>query len=111
MPLRQLVRAQWQEYFDRLSRALDSERVEIGVTGLGLGEQIETDWIRLTGISYDPEKNVLAVIAEGIDHLIRQPRRISIDHDAEWLYGIEATDADGHHHFIVFKAPLIVPAP
>jgi hypothetical protein len=37
--LSQLGKSQWQGYFDRFSRTLGPKRVEIEVTGLGLGHQ------------------------------------------------------------------------
>jgi hypothetical protein len=59
---------------------MDAERchrsaARIEVTGLGLGDQIEADFIPLVGLSYDPKNDVLAVTAEGLEHLISHPNR------------------------------------
>ena len=110
MPLTQLARSQWQAYFDRVSSALGAKQVEIEVTGLGLGDQIEAEWIPLFGLSYDPKSDVLSVIAEGIEHRIRHPSQIHVDHEVGWLHSFEATDADGNHHILVLKDPLLLPA-
>jgi hypothetical protein len=111
MPLTQLAKAQWQAYFDRISKALGAKQVQIEVTGLGLGDQIEADWIPLVGLSYDPKNDVLAVIAEGLDHLIRHPKQIHIDQEVDWLLSLEAIDAEDIRHIILLKDPLSLPAP
>ena len=111
MPLRQLAKGQWQAYFDRISGALGGKRVEIEVTGLELGDKIEAEWVSLIGITYDPKSDVLAVMAEGVEHMIRHPRQVHIDHDMDWLHSVEATDADGNHHIMLLKDPLLLPSP
>lgn len=112
MPLTQLAKSQWQVYFDRLSRSLaDGKPVDIEVTGLGLGDQVEAEWIPLHGLSYDPKDDVFAVIAEGIRHMILHPKQVHVDHDAEWLHSLEVVDAEGEHHIVTLKDPLLLPAP
>lgn len=111
MPLSQLAKAQWQAYFDRVSKALGAKQVQIHVTGLGLGDQIEADWVPLMGLSYDPKNDVFAVIAEGVDHLIQHPKQIHIDHEVDWLLSVEAIDAEDNRHIILLKDPLSLPAP
>lgn len=112
MPLTQLGKAQWQPYFDRVSRSLaGAKRVEIEVIGLGLGRQVEADWVPLFGLSYDPHDDMLAVVAEGIEHMIRHPSQIHVDQDVEWLHSLEVIDAAGDHHIVTLKDPLRLPAP
>jgi hypothetical protein len=111
MTLTQLAKTQWQAYFDSISKALGAKQVQIEATGLGLGDQIEADWIPLVGLSYDPKNDVFAVIAEGVDHLIRHPKQIHIDHELEWLLNIEAIDAEDNRHVVLLKNPLSLPAP
>jgi hypothetical protein len=110
MPLTQLARSQWQAYFDRVSKAIGATRVQIEVVGLGLGDQMEADFIPLFGLSYDPKNDLLAVIAEGVDHLIRHPKQIHVDHELDWLHSIEAVDAENNRHIILLKGPLALPA-
>jgi hypothetical protein len=111
MPLRQLARSRWQDYFDRVSASLGAQRVEIEVTGLGLGNQVAADWIPITGISYDPKDDLLIVFGDRLQHQIRHPRRVDIDHEFEWLHSIDAVDAEGNHHIVQLKDPLSLPAP
>jgi hypothetical protein len=111
MALTQLAKSQWQSFFDRVSRAFGPKRVEIEVSGLGLGHQIEADWIPLLGLSYDPKNDVLIVTAESIEHWIRHPKQIHIDQDMQALHSIEAVDADNNRHIILLKDALSLPAP
>ena len=111
MPLRELARSHWQEYFDRVSKSLGAQRVEIEVTGLGLGDQVAANWVPLTGLSYDPKDDVLIVFADRLQHQIHHPRRIDIEHEFDWLHSIDAVDATGDHHIVQLKDPLSLPAP
>jgi hypothetical protein len=110
MPLRQLARSQWQEYFDRISRAIGARHVDVEVTGLGLADRIGADWVALTGLSYDPKDEVLIVFAGGLQQRIR-PVRVDIDHEFDWLHGIDAVDAEGNHCIVQLKEPLNLPPP
>jgi hypothetical protein len=106
MPLRQLARPSWQGYFDHVSKTLGAQRVEIEVTGVGLGDQVAADWIPLTGLSYDPKDDLLIVFCDGLQHQIQHPHRIDIDREFDWLHSIDAVDAEGNHHIVRLKEPL-----
>jgi len=111
MPRTQLAKPQWQAYFDRVSRTLGAKRVMIEITGLGLGDQVEAEWIPLLGLSYDPKDDVLVVVGEGLKHLISHPRQIHVEHELDWLQSVEAIDAEGNHHIVLLKDPLSLPVP
>jgi len=111
MPLNQLGKTQWQAYFDQFSRTLGAKQVEIEVTGLGLGHQVEADYIPLTGISYDPKDDVFCVFAEKLEHVISHPKEVYVDHEVEWVHSIEVVDAEGDRHIITLKDPLKLPGP
>ncbi len=110
MVLTQLAKSQWQDYFDRVSKALGAKLVEVEVTGLGLGDQVQVEWLPLIGLSYDPKDDILAVAVEGIEHNIQHPKQIHVEQDVESLYSIEAVDAEGEHHILLLKDPLRLPA-
>ena len=111
MSLRELSQSRWQAYFDQGSKTLGAQSVKIEVTGLGLGDRVAANWIELTGISYDPHDDALVVFAAGLQHQIRHPRSVHIDHDLEWLHSLEAVDGEGNHHIVQLKEPLRLPAP
>jgi hypothetical protein len=111
MTLTQLAKPQWQSYFDKVAKAMGAKLVQVEVTGLGLGDQVQVEWLPLIGISYDPKDDILAVAVEGIEHNIQHPKQIHVEQDMESLHSIEAVDADGDHHILLLKDPLSLPGP
>jgi hypothetical protein len=111
MTTMQLAKPQWQSYFDHVSKALGAKLVQVEVTGLGLGDQVQVDWLPLMGISYDPKDDILAVAVEGLEHNVQHPKQIHVEQDVETLYSIEAVDAADEHHILLLKDPLRLPAP
>lgn len=111
MTLTQLAKPQWQSYFDRVAKALGAKLVQVEITGLGLGDQVQVEWLPLIGISYDPRNDILAVALEGIEHNIQHPKQIHVEQDVESVYSIEAMDAEGEHHILLLKDPLSLPTP
>ena len=89
---------------------MPAEQVEIEVAGLDLGDQIETEWVLLNGISYDPRDDLLTVFTEGVDHNIPRPQTIRVDDGIDGLHSIEVTDADGHKQIVLLKEALKLPA-
>jgi hypothetical protein len=106
MALTQLARSEWQDYFDRVSKVLGAKLVELEVTGLGLGDQVEVEWLPLLGLSYDPKDDIVAVMVEGIEHNIQHPKQINVEQDIESLYSVEVVDAEAEHHILRLKDPL-----
>jgi Family of unknown function (DUF5335) len=60
--------------FDRLSKTLQGKQAEIEVASLSLGDQVEAEWLLLHGITYDPNDDLVEVVLERLDHMIRKPR-------------------------------------
>lgn len=105
-----LDKAAWQKTFDQLSKSLlVGKQVEIEVTALNIGDQIEQAWIQLLGISYDPKSDRIEVLVEGLDHLIPGPREVWVDHDAIGLASMEVVDADDVRQIIRLREPLMLP--
>ncbi len=111
MATREIPQDHWKDYFDHFSMVMDSELVEIEVAGLDVGDQIEAEWLPLSGISYDPKDDVVVVDAgDVLQHSIRKPRKIHVDEDDNGLHSMDIECAQGHHHILRFKAPLALPA-
>jgi hypothetical protein len=51
MAIRKLGKAEWQRYFDRISKAVIGKRAEIEIASLALGDQIEAEWLPLLSSS------------------------------------------------------------
>lgn len=110
MATAKLDKAVWQQTFDQMSKSqLVGKEVEIEVLGLDIGDQIEQEWIQLLGISYDPKNDLIEILVEGLDHLIRQPREVWVDHGAAGLASMEVIDADDVRQIIRLREPLMLP--
>lgn len=110
MATHQLRRDHWQSYFDRLSRHLGGEQVQIETAGLELGNQINQEWVLLNGLTYDPKDDVFEVVTENIDHLIHHPKDIYIEEAGTALQSVEVIDADGHHQILRLREPMALGA-
>lgn len=110
MALKQLAKAQWQPYFDRVSQVLgNAKRARIEVVGTRRGDQVEGENLELFGISYDPAKETFMVVTGVVQHTVFRPRQIYVDHDAEWLHSLEVVDEAGEQHIVILKDPLLLP--
>jgi Family of unknown function (DUF5335) len=112
---RKLDKAEWQPFFDFLSKQLEGMRTEIEVASLALGDQIEAEWLPLVGIVYDPRKDIVEVAVEGADqvvihHMISAPYEIYFAEEGRRFIGLDIVDAAGTHHIVKLKDPLMLPA-
>jgi hypothetical protein len=106
-----LDKGAWQTYFDRISKLVVGKQAEIEVASLKIGDQIEAEWVPLLGITYDPKNDLVEVLVEGLDHLIRNPRDIYIDQGPAGLASMEVVDTDDVRQIIRLRDPLMLPAP
>lgn len=110
MPTRQIQPDDWQQYFDRTSRQLKAANVDVEVSGLDLGVQVEAKHLPLQGFSYDPRDNAFSVVCEGLEHRIKSPRQIAVEVDGQKLKAVEVIDADEHKHIATLTEALELPA-
>lgn len=111
MAIAKIEKAVWRDYFDRVSKASEGKNVELEVEALEIGSQIELEWVPLMGLLYDPKNDVLAVMVEGLDHMIRRPQTVFVDMTGSALTSVEVIDADQVRHIIRLRDPLMLPAP
>lgn len=110
MATTKLDKTAWQTTFDQLSKSLlVGKEVEIEVTGLRIGDQIEQKWIQLLGMSYDPKSDVIQILVEGLDHLIHKPREVWIDQGPIGLASMEVIGGDDLRQIIRLREPLMLP--
>lgn len=105
-----LERSAWKSYFDNISRRLAGKQVEIEIASLDIGSQIAAEWLPMLGVSYDEKDDLLAIMAEGLDHMIRHPHEVFVETEGAELHSINAIDDDGASQIIRFKEPLALPA-
>src|SRR5215471_7653256 len=111
MATRKLDKAQWRTFFDRLSKMLEGKQAEIEVVSLGLGDQIEAEWLLLLGIAYDPNDDIVEVALEDLDHMIAKPRDVYVEEGPGGVVALEIVDADAVKKFVNPRDPLILLSP
>ena len=111
MSIEKVSRDRWESWCDRISKELGAALVEIEVAGLDVGDQIEAEWVPLSGISYDPKDDVLSVETEVLEHLIRNPVELLAEQEADGLHSITVVDREGHRQVIRLRRPLALPEP
>lgn len=110
MATTKLDQAVWQKALDQLSRSqLVGKEVEIEVTGLRIGHQIEQEWVQLLGMSYDPRSDLIEILVAGLDHLIPKPREVWVEQGPAGLASMEVIDADDVRQIIRLREPLMLP--
>lgn len=111
MTVSKLEKAQWGPYFDHVSKTLSGKQAEIEVASLAIGAQLEAEWLPFQGIVYDHKNDLVEILLEGLDHLIRQPGDIFIDQGPAGLVSLMIERADGIKEIIRLRDPLMLPAP
>lgn len=111
MAVHQLSKSEWQSYCDRVSKGLEGKRAQIEVAALTLGDEIATKWVPIVGITYDPKDDILEVAVEGLDHLIRKPRSVTVDEGPTGLTSMEVVDDEGQKQIVKLTEPLMLPPP
>jgi Family of unknown function (DUF5335) len=111
MTIRKLEKPEWRPFLDVVSKLLEARSAEIEIAALDLGDQVLAEWLPLLGITYDPKDDIVEVMLDGHDHMIRRPREIYLDNGAGALMTIEIVDANGVKQIVKLKDPLMLPAP
>lgn len=109
MTISKLDKPIWHAYFDQVSKTLVGKDAELAVEALAIGSQVQAEWVPLLGIVYDPRSDILAVMVEGLDHMIRQPQTLYVDMTGGALASMEVIDADQVRHIVRLRAPLTLP--
>jgi hypothetical protein len=112
MSSRAIPRNEWRTFFDVVSKALTGQRVEIEAASLELGDQIVAEWLPLLGITYEQNDDLLDVALGDmqLDHLIRQPKEISVQEGQSGVETLAIVTADGTRQVLRLKEPLMLPA-
>ena len=106
MGTEQVGKAGWAAYFDQLSKVLKGVQAEVRISSLKLGSQVEVEWQRLNGISYDKKNDILVIMLTGLEHIIHNPKLAYADNEEGQLRGVEITDADGVKCLVQFRPPI-----
>lgn len=108
MNTRKLKQTEWQSYFDVNAGKLQKMQALIEVASLSIGDQIESDWAKLHGITYEPKDNLFSIAVENLNHVIRNPKEVYVAHGDGGLEAIEIADSDDVKHIVRLREPASV---
>lgn len=111
MSISKIEKSEWQDFCDRLSRTLTGTNAEIEVDSLEIGQQLEAKWLPFLGIVYEPKKNTIEILLEGLDHIIHDPRELYVDHEGIGLASLEVVTGDDVRQIVQLRQPLMLPPP
>jgi hypothetical protein len=106
MTVRKLEKSEWSAFFNGVSKDIKGAQAEIEIASLKLGDQVQSTWLPLFGIVYDPKDDIFEIALKGLDHLIGKPRDVYVDEEAGKLVNIEIIDGDDNHQIVRFREPL-----
>ncbi len=106
MAWRKLAKSEAHDYCDNLSKALRDNQAEIEVMAVGVMDRKETAWIRIHGLSYNPDEDILYIYCENLDHQVKKPREINLYETDKGLEKIEIVASDGYKHLLHFREPV-----
>jgi hypothetical protein len=107
MSVQRLVKADWQPYFERISRGIErGQRAELELVSLELGDHVEARWLPIYGLVYEPKADMLEVALEGVDHLIAHPKEVLVETSPRGIVGLEIVADDDVRRIVKLLEPL-----
>ncbi len=104
-----IAKSEWKSYFNDVSKALGNVEAEVEVEALGIFDEKEVEWLPIKGITYDPKDDVVSLLFDKVDHLIRKPYEITVEKDGDGIKEITITsEEDASKTVVRFKTPLKV---
>lgn len=105
MVTEQLSRAGWGAYFDQLSKSLPQANAELRISSQQLGSQLEADWMKLNGISFDHHNDIIVISMQGLEHIIHAPATAYAQLESGRVENLEITDAQGERCLLHLRWP------
>ena len=107
--MRDVPRDRWPGLFGVVGRTLRGSSVEVEAASLELGDQTVIPWLPLRDIAFDQEHDRVAVMMDGLDHLILHPQSIVVLEGSGGITGVAIVTADDVREVLRFRTPLQLP--
>ena len=104
----EIEKDEYESYFDDISKFIKNQQIELGVFGLDIGDQIESEWATLDGISYEPKMDTLFVHTKYVDHVIQHPVQVIVAETAAKIHAISVKDYERRSHIFQFRSPVLL---
>ena len=109
MPPQKLQRMHWQGFCRRMSEGLALQRTDIEISSPETGVQLNSRWLPVTGLNYDPRHDLLYIAFEDVGHLTLRPHELYIEISPHGLESFCVLERDNVWQVILLRAPLMLP--
>jgi hypothetical protein len=98
----------WQYKLNKLSTELEKELISVEVTGNNFGNELENCEMQLMKVSYDNDNDIIEIIFDQLNHIIKSPLSICFHQHQDILESIEIFDDNDNKNTLVFINPLLM---
>lgn len=109
MGSRELDKPEWQNFCDRLSKALLAHDSMTKTASLVVNDEVVAEWVPLLGVAYDPPSDAFDMILDGLEHRVRTPKLVYVDEGPGGVAALEIIDGRGLRHTLRLDHPLRPP--
>ena len=102
-------KSKWIDVCAAVSIGLLGKRAEIEVVSPIDGILIEAHWLPIIGIAYDPAKDELKIMLDGVDHFVFQPREMYLDFGLGGVQSLGILDNENAWQIVLLRDPLMLP--
>ena len=107
--IRKLDRAEWTDFFERLSKRRVGRYAAIEVASARIGCQVQASSVFVQGIVYDRKNNLLELVGEGLDHMVLRPNELYVDGPLDEPSSLAVRDGDGALQIVTLRALRALP--
>jgi hypothetical protein len=111
MGIQKFDKSRWIEVCAAVSIGLLGKRAEIEVVSPLDGIRSGVHWLPVIGIAYDPAKDELKIMLDGVDHLVFQPMEMYLDLGFGGVQSLGILDKDNAWQIVLLRDPLMLPRP
>ncbi len=108
MKTEKIDKSDWEDYFNRLAKALEGKNASINIMALDIGNQIEANKVRLLGITYDPKGDLFEIALDGLDHIINHPKEVQVLIGSNGIEAVEIISGEDRKQIIKLSEPLML---
>jgi hypothetical protein len=114
MSYENIQRPTWKIFFDNVSRTLEGQAADVQVIGVEEGDQVSGEWLRLDGLTYEPQDDALFIYAHAeperhVEHTIREPKEVYADVGDQGISQLVIIEANGRKQMLTLRNPLRLP--
>jgi hypothetical protein len=115
MSYENIERPMWKIFFDNVSKTLSGQTADVQVIGIEEGDQVAGEWLRLDGLTYEPQDDALFIYAHTepqrhVEHTIREPKEVYADVGDQGIRQLVIIEASGRKQMLTMRNPLRLPA-